>query len=243
MEANLKSTLSEIAESLGVDLFRIVAADRFEDAPEGHRPRDVMPDVKSILILGIKYLDSQLDILPSREGDAFFTQSPRQQMFAGHSDLISQRLDEIGYTVARSLERHGFKAYHQMASAGGVDQRYLTGLLSLKHLAARAGLGVFGYHSLIITPQYGPRVRLAAILTDAKMESDSPLNESFCESCVGTPCIALCPAKALTKPANGSFYQINKYACQQYLTTRPACTICMKVCPTWKSRMVSIRAR
>lgn len=83
-----------MAESLGVDLFRVVAADRFEDAPEGHRPRDVMPDVKSILVLGIKYLDAQLEILPSRE-EGFFTQGPRQQMFAGHNDLISRRLDEI----------------------------------------------------------------------------------------------------------------------------------------------------
>lgn len=228
---SLKKELGEMAANLGVDFFRVTAADHLDDAPAGHRPRDVMPDAKSIIVLGMKFLDAQLNILPVREGESFFSESPRQDMFAGHVDIVARRLDEVGYSIGRSLEKRGFKAYHQMASRGGTDERYLMGLLSLKHLAARAGLGVFGYHSLIVTPQYGPRVRLAAILTDAQIEVDAPLNQSFCERCIGTPCVARCPVKALAKPVDNSLYKINKYACRQYLNTRPTCAICMKVCP------------
>lgn len=122
-----------------------------------------------------------------------------------------------------------------MASTGGTDQRYLIGLLSLKHMAVQAGLGVFGYNSLLITPQYGPRVRLTAIVTDAKITSDAPLVENFCINCEKL-CLSLCPAKALKKPSHGS-YEINKFACSQYLSTRPTCSICLKACPVGNQRV------
>ena len=234
-DTGVKKELSEVAASLGIDFFRVTSADGFENTPEGHRPRDIMPDVKSIIILGMKLLDSQLNILPAHEREGF--SSSRQDLYAGHSDIVSHLLDDAGYVIARSLERKGFKAYHVTAARGGVDQRYLMGLLSLKHLAVKAGLGVFGRHSLVITPQYGPRVRLTAILTDAEMEPDPPLAQNFCEKCLGNPCITLCPVKALTEPVGDSPYQINKYACRQYLNTRPACAICMKVCPAGSERV------
>lgn len=123
-----------------------------------------------------------------------------------------------------------------MASTGGTDQRFLTGLLSLKHIAAQAGLGVLGYNSLLITPQYGPRVRLVAIVTDAEMRPDSPLNKNFCENCPN-PCISLCPAKALKKPNHEFDYEINKFACSQYTSTRPTCSICLKACPIGSQRV------
>jgi epoxyqueuosine reductase len=157
-------------------------------------------------------------------------------MFKRHNTFISQELDRAGYAVARFLEKKGFKAYHQMASTGGTDERYLMGLLSLKHMAVQAGLGVFGHNSLLITPQYGPRVRLTAIVTDAELQPDTPLDENFCEDC-GNPCISLCPVKALEKSSHDTPYEINKFACCQYLKTRPTCSVCFKVCPIGSQRI------
>lgn len=179
-------------------------------------------------------LDAQTDILPVN-GD-HFADSPRQEMFRGHNAFISQELDRIGYSVARFLEKKGFKAYHQMASTGGTDPRFLMGLLSLKHIAVQAGLGVLGYNSLLITEQFGPRLRLTAVVTNAEMKPDTPMDKKFCETCQ-TSCIALCPAKALRKPGGKSHYELNKFACSQYLGTRPTCAICLKVCPIGKQRI------
>lgn len=230
----LKGDLSELASSLGADLFKVASTDTLNNAPEGHCPRDILPTAKSVIVLGMKLLDAQVDILPTGQEGDFFTASPRQDVYAGHDDFVSGQLDEIGFALARFLERRGFKAYHQLASRGGVDRRYWMGLFSLKHAAIKAGLGVFGYHSLVITPQYGPRLRLTAIVTDAEMEADAPLNRNFCEDCSGHPCITLCPANAIGNPENGSLYKIDKFACGQYLDTRPACAICLKVCPIGK---------
>jgi len=230
----LKEDLKEMSMRLGADLFGVASAEDLNDAPQGHRPKDILPNAKSVIVLGMKMLDAQTDILPT-DGD-FFGVSPRQDMFKGHNTFISQELDRAGYAIARFLEKKGFKAYHQMASTGGTDQRYLMGLLSLKHMATKSGLGVFGRHSLLITPQYGPRVRLTAIVTDAELQPDMPINENFCEDCEN-PCISMCPANALKKPSHNSPYEINKFACRQYLSTRPTCSVCLKVCPIGSQRI------
>jgi len=230
----LKEDLNEMALRLGADLFGVAFVDDLNDAPLGHRPTEILPNAKSVIVLGMKMLDAQADILPT-DGD-FFGAGPRQDMFKGHSDFISQQLDGVGYAVSRFLEKKGFKAYHQMASKGGVDQRYLMGLLSLKHLGGKAGLGVLGRHSLLITPQYGPRVRLTAIVTDAELQPDTHTDKDFCKNCEN-PCISMCPAKALRTPIDDAPYEINKFACSQYLSTRPTCGVCLKVCPIGSQRI------
>ncbi|MGD0159638.1 MAG: hypothetical protein ABSB89_05010 [Candidatus Bathyarchaeia archaeon] len=231
---DLREEIEKMALRLGADIFGVASANAFDDAPSGHRPRDVLPSAKSVIVLGMKMLDAQTDIIPSEED--YFAASPRQDMFRGHNTFVSQELDRVGYSVARFLEKKGFKAYHQMASTGGTDQRYLSGLLSLKHMAVQAGLGVLGYNSLLITQQYGPRVRLVAVVTDAKMQPDSPLNKNFCKNCPN-PCVSSCPAKALKKPGHESDYEINKFACSQYTSTQPTCSICLKVCPIGNKRV------
>lgn len=230
----LKEEIEEMATHMGADLFGVASTDAFDDAPSEHRPNDVLPNAKSVIVIGMKMLDAQTDILPI-EGD-HFAASPRQEMFRGHNTFISQELDRIGYSIARFLEKKGFKAYHQMASTGGTDSSYLMGLLSLKHMAVQAGLGVLGYNSLLITPQFGPRLRLAAVVTNAEMKPDTPVNKNFCETCQN-PCISLCPANALKKPSRESHYELNKFACHQYLSNRPTCSICLKVCPIGSQRI------
>jgi epoxyqueuosine reductase len=231
---NLKDELKEEASRYGVDLFGVASANDLSDAPPGHRPTDILPGAKSIIILGLKMLDAQTDLLPL-EGDTS-SNSPRQAMFSGHNTFLSQQLDTAGYRLSRLLEKKGFHAYHQLASTGGIDGRYLTGLLSLKHIAAKAGIGVIGRSSLLITPSYGPRVRLTAVVTDAVIDTDEPLQEDYCSACPGL-CISQCPANSLEEPSPGSPYQINRFACNQYLNTRPTCSICLKVCPIGDKRI------
>jgi len=229
----MKNDLRDLSIRLGADLFGVTSVDRLEGAPKGHRPRDVLPNARSVIVLAIKMLDAQTDILPV--GEDSMGVSPRQDMFRGHSNFISQELDRIGYSMARFLERKGFKAYHQMASTGGVDQRYLIGLLSLKHMAVQAGLGEFGRNGLLITPEFGPRVRLTAVVTDAEIEPDNSLSKDFCSSCKDL-CVLSCPSKALEPKDGSSFYKINKFACSQYLNTKPTCGVCLKVCPIGTQR-------
>jgi len=59
-----------------------------------------------------------------------------------------------------------------------------------------AGLGWQGNSLLIVTPEYGPRVRLATVLTDMPLVPDQPLRNR-CGGCV--KCAQACPARAIKR--------------------------------------------
>ena len=69
------------------------------------------------------------------------------------------------------------------------------GGIFLKDAAVMAGLGCIGKNNLVITPEYGPRIRLRALLLDRKAEATGPLEFNPCEDCK-QPCRKACPIKA-----------------------------------------------
>jgi ferredoxin len=65
-------------------------------------------------------------------------------------------------------------------------------------LAIDAGLGELGRNGLLITPQFGPRVRLCKVLTNLPLIPDKPIDfgmQKFCEKCHS--CALSCPTKAI----------------------------------------------
>ena len=72
----------------------------------------------------------------------------------------------------------------------------LTYPLSHKMVATRAGLGWIGKTDLLITLRFGPRVRLASILTTAPLKAGVPIIEGECGEC--SVCVDQCPAHAAT---------------------------------------------
>jgi len=124
-------------------------------------------------------------------------------------------------------------------------------------LAMLAGLGEVGRNGLLITPQFGPRVRLAAIITDLPLVADSPIEfgvTKFCAAC--KKCAKLCPSQSIShgertgEPLNISNidgtlkWPINAETCRLYWTrSNPDCGLCISTCPynkvhTWPHRAV-----
>ena len=68
-------------------------------------------------------------------------------------------------------------------------------IIDLKEAAYLAGLGAKGLNLLLISPEYGPRLRLGAIFVDADLLPDSPRDGYPCTSC--TRCWSACPTRAL----------------------------------------------
>ena len=65
-------------------------------------------------------------------------------------------------------------------------------------LAIRAGLGEYGRHGLLITKEFGPRVRLGKVFTDLPLAHDKPVSfgvKQFCDIC--RRCTQACPPKAI----------------------------------------------
>ncbi|MEE8418984.1 MAG: reductive dehalogenase domain-containing protein [Dehalococcoidales bacterium] len=81
------------------------------------------------------------------------------------------------------------------AESQGPSRRLLNGVW-----ANWAGLGETGRHNTVITPEFGPRVRLGGVLTDLPLVEDQPIDigvQAFCQTCL--KCVTACPMGALTK--------------------------------------------
>ena len=76
----------------------------------------------------------------------------------------------------------------------------------LKDAAVIAGLGTVGKNNLLITPRYGPRVRLRAMLLSEDFPSSGTLEWDPCQGCAA-PCRAACPQAA---------FQSQVYFSEQY---------------------------
>ena len=71
----------------------------------------------------------------------------------------------------------------------------------LKDAAALAGLGIIGKNNLLVTPEYGPRVRLRGIFMEAELEPTGPIEFDPCSGCP-VFCQDACPNNAFR---SGSF--------------------------------------
>ena len=112
-------------------------------------------------------------------------------------------------------------------------------------MALQAGLGELGRNGLLITPEFGPRVRISKVITDLPLVPDSPIEfgvTEFCEVC--KKCAKMCPSQSIlhgertTEPRNISNspgelkWPINAETCRMYWghINRP-CTTCISSCP------------
>jgi len=73
--------------------------------------------------------------------------------------------------------------------------RLEQGGILLKDAAVLAGLGVIGKNNLVITPEFGPRVRLRGVFLDVDLEPSGPIEFDPCKGC-DMPCRQACPRQA-----------------------------------------------
>jgi epoxyqueuosine reductase QueG len=146
-----------------------------------------------------------------------------------HFDYLNSRLTRATYEVAKVSRNHGLKALPLPALGCPTDTRFLEAVFSYKHAAQAAALGKIGWHSLLLTPDFGPRVRLACCLTEAALTPTKAETEIKCDSC--GICLKICPANAFERPQGDESYRINKFACSAFRSTSGGCSECMRVCP------------
>ena len=77
-----------------------------------------------------------------------------------------------------------------------------TGIF-LKDSAVLAGLGCIGKNNMVITPEYGPRIRWRALLIDRAAKATGPVGYDPCDGCP-QPCRRACPVKAFDHAAYSS---------------------------------------
>ena len=68
----------------------------------------------------------------------------------------------------------------------------------LKEAALQAGLGCIGRNNLLVTPEFGPRVRLRAMTVSVALPPTGPVDFDPCADC-DAPCLAHCPQSAFSE--------------------------------------------
>lgn len=201
-------------------------------------PRLILPECRSILVLGIYHDISNFSkgIKLKNDGDERH-QRGLVSSYAWGEDyhlIIPPLIEQL---VAFIEEQVGV----QVPSRWYTD----TGPILERDLAQRAGLGWIGKNTCLINPSQGSYFLLAELLLGVELEPDQPFTADHCGSC--TRCIEACPTQCILPDRT-----IDARRCISYLTIelkapipvalRPqmenwifGCDVCQQVCP-WNQR-------
>ena len=182
----MEEEVKEMLKAEGSDLVGIASVDRFEKALPGCKPTDIMSQAKAVIVMAVRIPKGILE-------------SGNLRLVTNAWNMANAELNRVAFKGARFLEDQGYRSVviSPFLPVNILERHGLVGDLSLKHAGAMAGLGVMGFNDLLITPRFGPRQRLVALVTDTPLEADPLLEENFCAQCREKHCIDACPVGAI----------------------------------------------
>jgi len=213
--------LKSLVMKCGVDLCGIAPVERFREAPEGFRPTDIYPLAKAVLVIAKRVPQA-----------ALLSGSPVPYKFT--SDVVLDEVFRITCNLSLRLQDLGVAAVpipSEPYEYWDVEKKEGRGILSLKHAAHLAGLGVLGKNTLLTNNKLGNRITLGALLLNVSLKGDPIATYSICkEDC--NACITSCPVKALDGKS-----VVQKLCREKSQLTTPkgyslyVCNTCRTVCP------------
>lgn len=152
---------------------------------------------------------------------------------------VNPLVNTIALRIGHLIEERGYKAL-QVPASHTVATANFRGILSHKIAAHLAGLGWIGKSCLLVTPDYGTRLRWGTLLTDAPLKPDRQFRGKGCGGC--KLCVDNCPAGALKdrpfSPFEPRELRMDASKCFQYVNHDrkstvgiEACGMCVTVCP------------
>ena len=209
-------------------------------------------DLCGVTTLDPRWLyDSRVDVRDMSEVDIGLPEGLSHMIVLGHEmdqELVRTYPSALGGAATGREYSHEAAIVMQVAAYirnlgyQAVASMNDTGLVI--PMAVQAGLGEYARNQLVITPEFGPRLRFSKIFTDIPLTVDLPKRPGvakFCDIC--TKCADACPVKALPlgppKVGGGasSIQGVKKWTsdaekCFSFWTKLSSdCAICMRVCP------------
>lgn len=175
------SRLERSARDLTVDLFGVADLRKFRTY--GGLDISILRFPFAVSV-GIRLSDSIVDRI---------TVDDPTPEYAHHYKVVNAFLDEIALRISSRIQTEGHDALPIPASQI-IRSDLHQGAISHKAIAALAGLGWIGKSQLLINPTFGPRLRLASILTTMPLKSGN-LIKNECGEC--DVCVRTCPTHAI----------------------------------------------
>jgi epoxyqueuosine reductase len=191
--ANIKAK----ARALGADLVGIADGATLERHPpdprDPRRPSDITDlDGGRVIVLAKRV---------SRGSARIAAWNDRHKYY--NDELALSRLEEASLELVYWLEDNGYPAiivpptHVDPWRYDGNPNRHHTTLLSLPHAAVEAGLGTLGLNLQLLTPEFGPRVLLTAVLCSVDVACDQKIEAALCLGPSCGRCLKTCPADAV----------------------------------------------
>jgi len=196
----LTAEIKQLARDSRMDLVGIADPARYHSAPLMVRPRAHLPNAKAVVAFAIRYPYAMFDRAGKGAASTMMSLEVYQNL------TIGRLLSGAAMKIARRLEDQGYEAKPMTVSGKWRIHPYKDiptdwcADFSNRHAAVAAGLGEFGLHSLIITPEFGMKQRFCSVITDAPLASDPMYSgPPLCDKCMA--CAKVCPAKAINPDA------------------------------------------
>lgn len=205
---------------------------KFKDwIPEEFWPQSIYPEVKTVVVIGYPVQLPILETAPSIYYHELY-------------NTVNTILDIKAYELSNFLIERGYPSIYLPRDAYGDIEVLLKkplAFFSHKHAAFLAGLGTFGENNILLTEEYGPRVRFTSIFTTAEIEGNPIMSEELCLHC--KRCVENCPVNAIENQNEDFVKPINKISCAKRSKElrkdfKSPCGICIKVCPVGKDREI-----
>lgn len=226
--AQMSLEIKRIARFFGADLCGITDADprfiyasRVDTRDMSAAPNDLPQGMTSVIVMGHEMAQDLVATYPSALAGA-----ATGREYSHEAAVVMQ--------VAAYIRNLGYEATASMNDTALVIP-----------YAIKAGLGEYARNQLVITPEFGPRLRFSKIFTNMPLDHDTPQSRgvrAFCDIC--TKCADACPVKALpfgppqVSGANRSEIKgVRKWTSDAakcfgfWAKMASDCAICMRVCP------------
>ena len=195
--------------------------DRYSRLTEAAKSNEIGDGLDRVIVIGQAMDPSWIQTAPSA--------------LAGAATGLGYSQDALVLlSLAQFIRNLGYRAVPSMNDTG----------LAIPY-AIQAGLGEYGRHGLVITPEFGPNVRFGKVYTDMPLLLDSPQSfgvKEMCEMC--RACTDACPANAIPggEPNRERYNQSNIKGIRKWSVDgekcfgywakiNSDCSVCIRVCP------------
>ncbi|WP_342606263.1 tRNA epoxyqueuosine(34) reductase QueG [Pantoea agglomerans] len=161
------------------------------------RPHELLPGTLRVISVRMNYLPAKAAFASTLKNPQLGYVS-RYALGRDYHKVLRNRLKKLGEMIQQYCGELNFRPFVDSAP------------LLERPLAAKAGLGWTGKHSLILNREAGSWFFLGELLIDIPLPIDTPQQEQ-CGRCVA--CMTICPTSAIVEP-----YVVDARRCISYLT-------------------------